>query len=167
MEAAAKVTVVRSDEIGVESLHFGEGIQNLISPPTEAGSSFTALLELPANQAVKLLHLPEPEESPPELAGPYIFPSDVALIDRASKFSIFADSPDRNSMPSNTDKVKQEPVDLDSRPNLFVSDAMLNNSDRKSNKLFVSDAMVNDSNRKSNKRKEREKKVVSKLGFWC
>ncbi|KAM7524556.1 hypothetical protein LguiA_014458 [Lonicera macranthoides] len=156
---AAKGTEVRSDEIGVESLHFGEEIQNLISPPPEAGSSFTALLELPANQAVKLLHLPEPEESPPELAGPYTFPSDVALIDRVSKFSIFADSPERNSIPSNTDKVKQEPVDMDSRPNLFVSDVMVNDSDRKSNKLFVSDAMVNNSDRKSNKRKERQKKV--------
>ncbi|XP_076881287.1 transcription factor bHLH48-like isoform X1 [Bidens hawaiensis] len=46
----------------MEPFQFGEEIQRLMSvaPPPDSGNSFTALLELPPNQAVRLLHSPEP-----------------------------------------------------------------------------------------------------------
>lgn len=43
--------------IGLENYQFGEEFQRLVmAPPPETGNSFTALLELPPNQAVELLH---------------------------------------------------------------------------------------------------------------
>ncbi|KAH0723244.1 hypothetical protein KY289_006288 [Solanum tuberosum] len=79
---------------------------------------------------------------------PPIFPSDIALIDRASKFSVFAaagNSPESNSTLSNSGSkslfVKQEPID---------SEFNHNSSPATSNPLV---------NQKSTKRKEREKKV--------
>ncbi|CAK9172532.1 unnamed protein product [Ilex paraguariensis] len=149
------------EDIGVESLQFGEEINLLMSiQPPETGSSFTALLELPSNQAMQLLDSPETNVAPATLSGYQIehpktympiFPSDTALIDRACKFSVFAtteNSPETSSIPLNSrsksDKVKQEPVDLDSNPNSSpaVSDSMVLKQDEKS----------------SAKRKEREKK---------
>lgn len=136
------------EQIADESLQFGEELQNLMSVPPESGSSFTALLELPPNQAVKLLHTPEKpagETEHPKLY-PYapIFPSNPVLIDRASKFSVFAteNSPERNSIPAN--HVKQEPVESDSHRN---------------SSPVMSDSVVPNSDQKSSKRKEREKKV--------
>ena len=120
-------------------------------------SSFTALLELPANQAVELLvhsletdktgepHIPHYRYPPPP---PPIFPSDAALIDRASKFSVFAAgySPESNSTLSNSCSksllVKQEPLDSEFNQN--------------SSPITVSNPTVN---QKTTKRKEREKKV--------
>ncbi|VFQ86068.1 unnamed protein product [Cuscuta campestris] len=96
----------------------------------EAGSSFTALLELPAEQAVELLvHSSETEASPPAnlpeiesrrnyrhgFLPPPIFPSDAALIDRASKLSVFAGNSPSNSC-SMTQFLKQEPVYADPNP---------------------------------------------------
>lgn len=135
------------DEIAEESLQFGEELQTLMSVPPDSGNSFTALLELPPNQAVKLLHAPD------KIAGkiaevpklypyaPPMFPSNSALIDRASKFSVFAteNSPERKSVP-----VKQEPVESDSHRNSSPG---------------MSDSVVPSSDHKSSKRKEREKKV--------
>nr|XP_018631930.1 transcription factor bHLH48-like isoform X2 [Nicotiana tomentosiformis] len=121
------------------------------------GSSFTALLELPANQAVELLvhsletdktgepHIPHYRYPPPP---PPIFPSDAALIDRASKFSVFAAgySPESNSTLSNSCSksllVKQEPLDSEFNQN--------------SSPVTFSNPTVN---QKTTKRKEREKKV--------
>ncbi|XP_059668474.1 transcription factor bHLH48-like [Cornus florida] len=161
-------TEVRSGEIGVESFQFGEEIQRLMSAPPEAGSSFTALLELPANQAMSLLHSPQSDDTPAELSGevwnnhhnPYhiqslnctpTFPSNTALLDRASKFSVFAatvNSPETSSIPSNSSgnshKVKPEPFDSDSNPD---------------SSPMASDPTVSNKNKKSTKRKEREKKV--------
>lgn len=135
-----------------ESLRFEEEIQSLIrdnlihhgyecSPPVNAGgSSFTALLGLQPNQAVELLHELDPGPSPSLAAGgsfrlgdpkalPFTcslaFPSNTALNERATRFSIFAaaeDSPEGSSaIPSNSDddhslNLKSEPQDSDSKP---------------------------------------------------
>ncbi|XP_052176417.1 transcription factor bHLH48-like isoform X2 [Diospyros lotus] len=145
----------KPEVIPVESLQFGEEIQRLMTP--ENGSSFTALLELPANQAMELLHSPEaqPVEDwtchcrpyhPDSLNCTPIFPSDASLLERASMFSVFAtadNSPESSSIPpnssSNPQKVKAEPLDLDSKPDSSKPHAQ-------------------NSNQKSKKRKEREKK---------
>ncbi|KAK4481720.1 hypothetical protein RD792_012629 [Penstemon davidsonii] len=111
----------------------------ICGPPETTGknSSFTALLELPTSQAVELL---VGEDFPP------IFPSNIFLIDRASKFSVFAsaDNESNNAHLSNSssmklDIVKQElqDSDMDSQHNCFINHITL----------------------KSTKRKEREKKV--------
>ncbi|XP_074371640.1 transcription factor bHLH48-like isoform X2 [Apium graveolens] len=124
------------EEIAEESLQFGEELQTLMSVPPESGNSFTALLELPPNQAVKLLHTPEKTGPPKLYSYAPMFPSNSALIDRASKFSVFATE---NSVP-----VKQEPVESDSHRNSSPG---------------MSDSVVPSSDHKSSKRKEREKKV--------
>uniref|UniRef100_A0A5B6YMB3 Putative transcription factor bHLH48 n=1 Tax=Davidia involucrata TaxID=16924 RepID=A0A5B6YMB3_DAVIN len=160
------------EEIGVESLQFGEEIQILMSVPPETGSSFTALLELPPTQAMELLHSPESHETPAELSGeiwsngridhpkPYhsqfftstpTLPSNTPLLEHASSFSLFVtteNSPEASSIPSNSSanshKVKQEPVDSDSNPD---------------SSPILSDQVVLNKNEKSMKRKEREKKI--------
>ncbi|PSS21150.1 Transcription factor bHLH60 like [Actinidia chinensis var. chinensis] len=128
------------EEIGVDSLQFGEEIRRLMAAPTDTGSSFTALLELPANQVMELLHSPDTVRTPASLAG------DHHVIERASRFSVFAAtemSTETSSIPSNSTPhshvVKLEPVNSDSNPN-------------------SSDPMAENDNRKSTKRKEREKK---------
>ncbi|XP_010913937.1 transcription factor bHLH48 isoform X2 [Elaeis guineensis] len=140
-----------------ESIRFEEEIQSLmrentmhpgLEPPPVGGggSSFTALLGLPANQAVELLHEPESEESPavaiasasggemwrfrlrdpkaltlPSGCSP-TFPSNAALVERAARLSVFAteDSPEAASVPSHSGdrstKPKAEPADSDSQP---------------------------------------------------
>ncbi|PHT37270.1 hypothetical protein CQW23_24970 [Capsicum baccatum] len=159
-------------EIPTDFNSFDEEILPITSEP---GSSFTALLGLPANQAVELLvQTPETDNKiesdkinvpyyhyPPPALGPTptpipIFPSDIALIDRASKFSVFAttaggggngvgNSPESNSTLSNSGSkallVKQEPMD----------------SEFNQNSSPASSVPMGD--RKSMKRKEREKKV--------
>ncbi|XP_021801009.1 transcription factor bHLH48-like [Prunus avium] len=145
-----------------ESLQFREEIHRLMTLPPENASSFTALLELPPTQAMELLHLsPEANSTPTPAAisgearvqhpfnSSLRFPTKPALIERAAKFSIFAGegSPETSSIPSNSgadlEKVKTEPVETDSNPNLsqLTLDATKNNQ------------------RSSAKRKEREKKV--------
>lgn len=159
---------VRSIICGTEN-EFGDdvGLPSMMTVAPETGSSFTALLELPANQAVELLvHSPETENLPatkvpeiepqrsfyPRCPPPPIFPSDIALIDRASKFSVFAgNSPETSSIPSNSswkpNFVKQEPLESDSNPNSSPA---------------VSNPTVNQ-NQKSTKRKDREKKVIQRI----
>lgn len=153
----------RSAENGAESLQLGEEIQRLVMAP-ETGNSFTALLELPPNQAMELLHAPGGnDETPPpfnrllrSLDSTPTFPSNAALLERAAVFSVFAaeNSSETSLIPVNSvansrERVKREPVDTDSNPN---------SSDP-------------NSNQKSTKRKEREKKVLllpilySQLGF--
>ncbi|GFY98283.1 basic helix-loop-helix (bHLH) DNA-binding superfamily protein [Actinidia rufa] len=134
------------EEIGVESLQLGEEIQRLMAPPPpETASSFTALLELPPETAMELLHSPENDETAPKLAGEAhrrllspnftpTFPSDAALLERASRFSVFAVE---KNLIGDSHRVKQEPVDSESNPNC--------SSDP-------------NNNQKSTKRKEREKK---------
>lgn len=129
-------------------LGFGfDEIQRLISnaPETGSGSSFTALLELPPPQAVELL---VNEDFPVKPMPPPIFPSNIALIDRASKFSVFASAdnlPEKTtilsvSSPMNLDSVKREQPDSESRPN-------------------SSSPAVSTQTLKFGKRKEKEKKV--------
>lgn len=172
MEGTA-ATVVRSGSTGgesegneIESFQVGEEIQGLLTAPPESGSSFTALLELPANQAMELLHSTVPVEAPETISGepqigqhqkPYlpsfncspIFPSNAVLVERAAMFSIFAggggeDSPETSSVPSYSSKVKTEPTDMDSNLNPV--------SPLNSDPTFVN------RNQTSVKRKEREKK---------
>ncbi|XP_009615803.1 transcription factor bHLH48-like isoform X2 [Nicotiana tabacum] len=106
----------------------GEG-QSIIMPvPTEAaGNSFTALLELPPNQALDLLvhsdemgsaelSLPD-NHNKPYYSSPLIDGGSAGEF--AGEFSVFAagNSPENSSFPSNSQFVKQEPVDSDSNPN--------------------------------------------------
>ncbi|KAK6779020.1 hypothetical protein RDI58_025738 [Solanum bulbocastanum] len=163
-EARSENCGARMGEIGTGFHQFGEEIMSVTS---EGGSSFTALLGLPPNQAVELLvQSPETDKIASDKLAisephyrypppPPIFPSDIALIDRASKFSVFAaagNSPESNSTLSNSGSkslfVKQEPID---------SEFNHNSSPATSNPLV---------NQKSTKRKEREKKVkeTSKKG---
>ncbi|XP_047962730.1 transcription factor bHLH48-like isoform X1 [Salvia hispanica] len=130
----------RSAEMGCAFDDF----HGLISTPqVTGGSSFTALLELAPPQAVELLVTEDfPAKQPPP---PPIFPTDIGLIHRASKFSVFASAD--NSMESNTIlsvsnsiPVKQEELDADSRRN-------------------SSSPAGSDQSLKSGKRKEREKKL--------
>lgn len=145
--------------------------------PPENASSFTALLELPATQAMELLHSPHSNNgSPAPLSGdplhridedrkPYrpsvngnlTLPSNKALIERAAMLSVFAageHSPETSSVPSNSsanlEKVKSEPAETDSNPD--------------SSQPLVSDPTVENKTQRPTKRKEREKKVKF-LGF--
>ncbi|XP_062117622.1 transcription factor bHLH48-like [Humulus lupulus] len=168
MENLSALTLTESGSIGVglqigesgfDSVQFGEEIQRLITVSPENASSFTALLELPATQAMELLHHvpesdgakvavdPHPKPFPQQPFGSNLtFLSDPALIERASKFSVFAGehSPETtSSVPSNSsanlEKVKNEPTETDSNPN--------------SSQPLVSDQ------KPLMKRKEREKKA--------
>ncbi|KAK3035147.1 hypothetical protein RJ639_032820, partial [Escallonia herrerae] len=125
----------KAEEIGAGHFQLGEEIRTLVSAPPDSGSSFTALLELPATQAVKLLHSPELEETPPAAELPPVFP--------ACKLSVFlgaGNSPETGSIP-----VKQEPTDSDSPPDNSLP--------------LAADPMAVNGDRKLTKRKEREKKV--------
>ncbi|KAJ0099881.1 hypothetical protein Patl1_20614 [Pistacia atlantica] len=171
------------DPNALDSFQFNEEIQQLMTVPQENASSFTALLELPAPQAMELLHhSPESNDSAAPAPAhsnshtvtvdahhtPYhfpvganlTFPSNIALIERAARFSVFAEninntttdksnhnnnnhSPETTeSVPSNSSgnlgKVKNEPAESDSnKPN----------------------SPPPAENKRSVKRKEREKKV--------
>ena len=168
----------QNGESGFDSVLFGEEIQRLMTVPPENASSFTALLELPATQAMELLHHVPDSDGAPNMAKvsgeslhkPYslhhqnsfgsnlTFLSNPALIERAAKFSVFAGehSPATSSVPSNSsanlEKVKSEPPETDSNPN--------------SSQPLVSDPMVEEEEKNqrpsSVKRKEREKKVYNK-----
>ncbi|KAJ4829576.1 hypothetical protein Tsubulata_031628 [Turnera subulata] len=95
-----------------DPVQFGEDIHHLITVPPDSASSFTALLELPPNQAVELLH--SPESSRPRPPYPNLtFPADPSLIDRAARFSVYAaNSPDATSSPKKA--VKCEPPETPS-----------------------------------------------------
>lgn len=168
----------QSDDTGLESLQFCEEIQGLMTIPAENASSFTALLELPATQALELLHSPDSDGGAAaavvnddsvhhrikDVPKPYFsafncnltFPTNSALIERAAKFSVLAEehSPETTStVPLNSsvnlEKVKNEPTtETDSNPNHLQT--------------LISDPMVeNNTNQRSAKRKEREKKVTN------
>ncbi|XP_019225738.1 PREDICTED: transcription factor bHLH48-like isoform X3 [Nicotiana attenuata] len=129
--------------------HIGGEGQSIIMPvPTEAaGNSFTALLELPPNQALDLLvHSDEMGSAKLSLRDTHNKPSySSSLIDRASagEFSVFAagNSPENGSFLPDSQFVKIEPVDSDSNPN---------SSPEFSNPTF---------DQKTTKRKERQKKA--------
>ncbi|KAG6531870.1 hypothetical protein ZIOFF_005705 [Zingiber officinale] len=119
-----------------ETLRFEEEIQSLIHPSSFDGSaaptgggSFTALLGLPANQAVELLHdsgareplasrirvgehpVHRPFHLPLDCSS--AFPSNATLVDRAARFSVFAAE---GSPASSSGRLKAEPQDSDSPP---------------------------------------------------
>lgn len=135
-----------------ETLQFREEIRSLMAEtdlqqqsfdsPPENGSSFTALLELPTNQAIELLHEPgtvnrpaigsarswrDPPADRKQVAFSSFncsptFPSNAALVERAARFSIFAAeesaAAQTSSDPSNGSeissvKLKAEPADSD------------------------------------------------------
>ncbi|KAF8396113.1 hypothetical protein HHK36_017725 [Tetracentron sinense] len=158
-------------EISVEIFQIGEEIRRLMTenllqeaPRPETGSSFTALLGLPENQAMELLNSPESYDSPAILTAdiwrergkdqktlsyPFncspTFPSNAALVERAARFSIFAaaqNSPQTSSVPSNSSenslKLKNETTDSESNPTIL------------------------NKNQISLKRKERQKKGLAK-----
>lgn len=151
------LTPCESDCAALESVQFNEEIERIIAPHTENLTSFTALLELPPAQAKEILHSPPNcdgavagalchinEEKPQifhSLSGNLTLPSDSALIERAAKFSAFAE---KNSSPAEINltprprrKVKSEPVEkTDSNPN-----------------------QIEDKNEKAAKRKELDKEV--------
>ncbi|CAA7057082.1 unnamed protein product [Microthlaspi erraticum] len=141
---------------GLESLDFSDGFRQLATmPPENTGSSFTALLEMPATQAMELLHFTDsssPQANVNRVAGdiaphnPFrrlTFPSKSLLLDRAARFSVIATEQKGNisgdSVPSNSgenlDRVKAEPSE--------------------------SDPLMENQSNSSGKRKEREKKVKS------
>lgn len=135
-----------------ESLRFEEEIQSLMrdnvihqgfectSPENAGGSSFTALLGLHPSQALELLHELEPGSSggfrlgdPKTVRLPLncspTFPSNSALVERATRFSVFAaseDSPEGSSaIPSNSDgdrspNPKSDQPDSDLKPQRLV-----------------------------------------------
>ncbi|KAL8260519.1 hypothetical protein R6Q59_028472 [Mikania micrantha] len=86
----------------METFQFGEEIQSLmpVVPPSEASNSFTALLQLPANQVVMLLHSNEETE---------VMNIDNLLETTSSVLP--------NSCPNDFNLVKQEPIDSDSLHN--------------------------------------------------
>ncbi|CAH2058387.1 unnamed protein product [Thlaspi arvense] len=152
---------------GLESLNFSDEIRQLVTmPPENTGSSFTALLEMPATQAMELLHFPETSCSqatvtraagyiaPPTLHpfGTLTFPSNLLLLDRASRYSVVATEQNGNisgesESSANLDRVKSEPDDTDSSQRL-VSYRMVENQNSTQNQ-----------DNSSGKRKEREKKA--------
>ncbi|XP_023730904.1 transcription factor bHLH48 [Lactuca sativa] len=122
--------------MNLEAFQFvDEEIQNLMSaePPLETGNSFTALLELPPNQAVKLLHSPEEET-------PKVFPSVTAKENSSETMGSILILQNPNRIISNP--VKQEPLE---------SGSLHNSSPISSDPI---DSM-------STKRKDREKTVKS------
>ncbi|CAK9159297.1 unnamed protein product [Ilex paraguariensis] len=123
----------KSEEIEVDSFRFREEIQRLMPiPPPETGSSFTALLELPANQAMQILDSPETDDAPPTLYGCRIeHPKPSLRLCNGRK--VLANSS------SKLDKVKQEPIDWGLNPNSLG---------------------LKHNQRSSAKRKEREKKKI-------
>ncbi|KAJ0715475.1 putative transcription factor bHLH family [Helianthus annuus] len=112
----------KREETCTELFQLGEEIeiQSLMSvvPPPETGNSFTALLELPPNQAVMLLHSPE-ETAPDNFTS-----------------QVFLETPNSilpNSSPNNFSLVKQEPVDSDSVHNSSpnMSDPVISKSTKR------------------------------------
>ncbi|KAJ0988146.1 hypothetical protein J5N97_006502 [Dioscorea zingiberensis] len=108
-----------------ETLRFEEEIQSLMrdGSPAATGSSFTALLGLPASQAVELLHDPGDINHRSATGFPLgfspTFPSNTALVERAARFSVFAaaaagESPLVSNSGGHTAWPKPEPADSDS-----------------------------------------------------
>lgn len=170
----SSLAIREQDKSALESIQFNQEIQEIMAPPPENASSFTALLELPPPQAVELLHSPDCDGTTANSSAsgkslcqinnqkPYLFhsfsgnltfPSNAALIERAAKFSVFAGErspPEDSSLVApnscaNLDRVKSEPPETDSNPSSMHG--------------CVSDPAVENQNQRAAKRKEREKKV--------
>lgn len=174
-------------EAGLDSLQFGEEIQRLMAAPPESASSFTALLELPAPQAMELLHhAPDSDRPPTTMAAaaavnlsdePLLhkpsFPShhqhqpfstsnltlltNFNLIERAAKYSVFAGE----HSPETSSVPSNSSANLDKVKN----EPTETDSNPNSSQPPASDPTAEEKNqRPSAKRKEREKKVNKELG---
>ncbi|KAA3472064.1 Transcription factor bHLH60 [Gossypium australe] len=145
LETRSNRTALEREEVAaLESLQFTDEIHRLMSAPaTDNASSFTALLELPAPQAVQLIHSPDsakliaaPAPNVEDLKGGFHFPSNGGLIERAARFSVFAgegnnksDSPEATSNNSSANlpkAVKSEPAETESSQPL-ISDPTAEN----------------------------------------
>ncbi|GMI79684.1 hypothetical protein like AT3G57800 [Hibiscus trionum] len=147
----SRKTASERDEVAVlESLQFTDEIRCLMSAPgADNASSFTALLELPATQAVQLIHSPDsakliaaptPAPNVDDFKGSFQFPFNSGLTERAARFSVFAgdgninsnnksNSPEPtsyNSSASLQKPVKSEPAETESSQPL-VSDPTVEN----------------------------------------
>ncbi|XP_039057717.1 transcription factor bHLH48-like [Hibiscus syriacus] len=146
-------TASESDEVAVpESLQVTDKICRLmLAPVTDNSSSFTALLEPPALQAVQLIQSPDsskliaapaPAPNVDVFKGSFHFPFNSGLIERAAKFSMFtgddigningnnkSNSPEPrsyNSSASHQKPVKSEPGETET-PQPLVSDPTVEN----------------------------------------
>ncbi|TYJ12467.1 hypothetical protein E1A91_A11G352900v1 [Gossypium mustelinum] len=145
LETRSNRTALEREEVAaLESLQFTDEIHRLMSAPaTDNASSFTALLELPAPQAVQLIHSPDsakliatPAPNVEDFKGGFHLPSNGGLIERAARFSVFAgegnnksDSPEAtsNNSSANLQKaVKSEPAETESSQPL-ISDPTVEN----------------------------------------
>ncbi|EOY09403.1 hypothetical protein QUC31_010526 [Theobroma cacao] len=167
MEPKARTTETRSngttsdgdEAVALESLQFTDEIHRLISAPsTDNASSFTALLELPAPQAVELLHSPEsakliaaPAPNVEDIKGSFHFPSNTGLIERAARFSVFAG--DSNNNNNKTGSAETTSNNSSQNPQKEVKSEP---AETESCQPLVSDPTVE---KRSIKRKDREKKV--------
>nr|XP_043609432.1 transcription factor bHLH48-like [Erigeron canadensis] len=99
----------------VDDVHLQALIMSAVQPPPETGNSFTALLELPPNQAVKLLH--SPEHIPNNTVFHNTNQNDAVLVsllepDNNNNNNNNINNDDNNN--NNNNLVKQEPIDSDS-----------------------------------------------------
>ncbi|KAL0866309.1 hypothetical protein Bca101_045427 [Brassica carinata] len=141
---------------GLESLHLGDEFRQ-----DNVGGGFTALLELPPTQAVKLLHFADSPSSSsqaatvtgivPPLHHSYetlTFPSNSALLmERAARFS---GETTTSSVPS-TSSVKTEPADETNSPQAAVNN--------RSGKRKDSDKKTEILKKKKNKSSEENEKL--------
>ncbi|XWS59198.1 hypothetical protein CRYUN_Cryun08bG0101100 [Craigia yunnanensis] len=159
-EARSNRTPSEGDEVAaLESLQFTDEIHRLISaPPTDNASSFTALLELRAPQAIQLLHSPEsakliaaPAPNVEDFKGSFHFPSNNGLIERAARFSVVSAEGNNNNNKSNS----PETTSNNSSANLLKA-VKSEPAETESSQPLVSVPTVE---KRSIKRKDREKKV--------
>ncbi|XVF56065.1 hypothetical protein PTKIN_Ptkin06aG0087200 [Pterospermum kingtungense] len=161
METRSNRTASEGDEVAaLESLQFTDEIHRLIAAPsTDNASSFTALLELPAPQAVQLLHSPDSAKliaapNVEDFKGSFHFPSNSGLIERAARFSVFAGEGNNNN--NNNDKSNsRETTSNNSSANLQKL-VKSEPAETETSQPLVSDPTVE---KQSIKRKDREQKV--------
>ncbi|CAN8318027.1 unnamed protein product [Cochlearia groenlandica] len=133
---------------GIERLNLGGEFRQLTTIPPENNNdgSFTALLEMPANQAMDLLRFNDSSYSQAtvnRISGDIsTFPSNSILLDRAARFSVNISG---ESAPSNLEIVKAEPEESDSYERLVKNQSPTQNPNT------------------YGKRKEREKKLKSSM----
>ncbi|KAL1209873.1 Transcription factor bHLH60 [Cardamine amara subsp. amara] len=173
------------ESTGLESLHLVDEFRQLVTLPSEnAGGSFTALLELPATQAVELLHFTDSSSSqaavngiggdiaPPPLHsfGTLTFPSNSALMERAARFSVIATEQQNgnvsgetttSSVPSNSsanlDRIKTEPAETDSSQRLISDQIPCPSQNNRSGKRKDFEKKVKSSTKKAKSSEENEK----------
>ncbi|XP_039059174.1 transcription factor bHLH48-like isoform X2 [Hibiscus syriacus] len=155
-----KTASERDEVAALESLQFTDEIRRLMSAPaTDNASSFTALLELPAPQAVQLIHSPDsakltaapaPAPNVDDFKGSFHYPFNSGLIERAARFSVFTGDGNINE-----DNKSNSP-----EPTSYNSSASLQKpvksepAETESSQPLVSDPTVEN---RRNKRKDREK----------